>query len=177
MDRPLKSSNGGNIPPTIQESMLESNRMTGPAGGQDHARGQAQESSLFSASQMLAGFTAGRSEREYAPNETIFLQGEPANAVFYIERGEVKLSVVSKSGKQAIVDILGENAFFGEGCLAGEPVRVATAVSLQRSKIIRLEKRGLLVLFQRTPSVAEAVSYTHPPSPRDPKTSRMPSSA
>jgi CRP/FNR family transcriptional regulator, cyclic AMP receptor protein len=111
--------------------------------------------SHFSASQLLAGFTVGRSEHEYHANRTVFLQGEPANAVFYIESGEVKLSVVSRNGKQAIVDILGESAFFGEGCLAGEPVRVATAVTLQRSKIIRLEKRVLLDLFQRVPSIAE----------------------
>jgi CRP/FNR family transcriptional regulator, cyclic AMP receptor protein len=111
--------------------------------------------SPFNPSQLLAGFPAGRSERDYSPNESIFLQGDPANAVFYIERGEVKLSVISKNGKQAIVDILGENAFFGEGCLAGEPVRVATAIALQRSMIIRLEKRALLGMFQRVPSVAE----------------------
>jgi CRP/FNR family transcriptional regulator, cyclic AMP receptor protein len=107
------------------------------------------------AAQVLTGFKVGRSEHEFAPNETIFLQGEPANAVFYIERGEVKLSVVSKSGKQAIVDILVESAFFGEGCLAGEPVRVATAVAVLRCRIIRLEKRALLALFGSAPAVAE----------------------
>lgn len=114
-----------------------------------------QQASIFAADQLLAGLTVGRSEREYGPNETIFLQGETASAVFYIESGEVKLGVVSRNGKQAIVDILGENAFFGEGCLAGEPVRVVTAVTVKRSKIIRLEKRALLTLFQRDPSVAQ----------------------
>lgn len=97
----------------------------------------------------------GRSVRAYPPNEAIFFQGDPANAIYYIERGEVKLSVLSKNGKQAIVDILGEEAFFGEGCLAGEPIRVATAIALQRSTIIRLEKRALIGLFRRQPSVAE----------------------
>jgi CRP/FNR family transcriptional regulator, cyclic AMP receptor protein len=114
-----------------------------------------QSSGRFSPSQLLVGLSAGRTEREYSPGETIFLQGDPANAVFYIECGEVKLGVVSKNGKQAIVDILGENAFFGEGCLAGEPVRAATATVLQPSTIIRLEKHALLSLFKRTPSVAE----------------------
>jgi CRP/FNR family cyclic AMP-dependent transcriptional regulator len=114
-----------------------------------------ERASIFAAGQLLAGLTVGRSEREYAPNETIFLQGDTANAVFYVESGEVKLGVVSRNGKQAIVDILGENSFFGEGCLAGEPVRVVTAVTLKRSRIIRLEKRALLTLFQRAPSVAE----------------------
>jgi len=113
------------------------------------------ESSIFDPRLLLSSFPVGRSQREYAPNETIFLQGELANAVFYIDQGEVKLSVVSKNGKQAIVDILGENTFFGEACLAGEPVRVVTAVAIQRSKIVRLEKRALLGLFQRVPNVAE----------------------
>jgi len=104
---------------------------------------------------LLSGVSAGRSEHEYLPGECIFLQGHPANAVFYIEHGEIKLSVVARNGKQAIVDILGEHAFFGEGCLAGEPVRVATAVAVQRSTIVRLEKRALLGLFRRVPLVAE----------------------
>jgi len=104
---------------------------------------------------LLAGVSAGRSEHEYLPGECIFLQGQPANAVFFIEHGEVKLSVVARNGKQAIVDILGEHAFFGEGCLAGEPVRVATAVAVQRSIVVRLEKRALLGLFRRVPVVAE----------------------
>jgi CRP/FNR family transcriptional regulator, cyclic AMP receptor protein len=135
--------------------MLGAAQEAGPPNLSAQARSVAQGSSPFNPSQLLAGVPAGRSEREYSPNETIFLQGDPANAVFYVKRGEVKLSVLSKSGKQAIVDILGENSFFGEGCMAGEPVRVVTAIALQRSTVIRLEKRGLLALFQRTPTVAE----------------------
>lgn len=121
----------------------------------ERVRRKAHETSVLDPRRLLSNSPAGRSEREYAANETIFLQGEPANAVFYIDRGEVKLCVVSRNGKQAIVDILGEDAFFGEGCLAGEPIRVVTAIALQRSKIIRLEKRSLLGLFQHVPSVAE----------------------
>jgi len=151
MDRPCKSPDCESELPDGQVVRLEPEGEASP----ERAQQTPHVTSHLSASQPLGGLTLGRSEHEYAPNETIFLQGEPANSVFYIESGEVKLSVVSKSGKQAIVDILGENAFFGEGCLAGEPVRVATAVTLQRSKITRLEKRALLVLFQRAPSVAE----------------------
>jgi CRP/FNR family cyclic AMP-dependent transcriptional regulator len=105
--------------------------------------------------QLLAGVEVGTCVREYSPNETIFFQGDPANSVFYIERGEVKLGVVSRGGKQAIVDILGESSFFGEGCLAGEPVRVVTAIAVRETTVIRLEKRVLLGLFHRSPSVAE----------------------
>jgi CRP/FNR family transcriptional regulator, cyclic AMP receptor protein len=139
----------------VNRVRLSGSRREGERAGTNGSQGNAQESSVFNPRQLLASVPAGRSEREYSPNETIFLQGEPANAVFYVENGEVKLSVLSKNGKQAIVDIIGENAFFGEGCLAGEPIRVVTAIALQRSRIIRLEKRALLGLFQRIPTVAE----------------------
>ncbi len=144
-----------NVAPANPASAVGSNRAPGDPGSYQQTSRSLQKVSLFSANQLLVGFQAGRSEREYGPNETVFLQGELANAVFYIERGEVKLSVLSKNGKQAIVDILGESMFFGEGCLAGEPIRVVTAATLQRSKIIRLEKRALLGLFQGAPAVAE----------------------
>ena len=105
--------------------------------------------------QLLSGMDVGDCMRRYRPNENIFVQGDPANAVFYIESGEVKLGVVSRNGKQAIVDILGERSFFGEGCLAGEPVRVVTAIAVEPSNIIRMEKRVLLSLFHRSPWLAE----------------------
>jgi CRP/FNR family transcriptional regulator, cyclic AMP receptor protein len=152
MTRPVKLSASGTDTRRDHSAGAESTKAVEPV---DQPRKAPQQTAELSAAQILTGFTVGRSEHEYAPNETIFLQGAPANAVFYIERGEVKLSVVSKSGKQAIVDILGENAFFGEGCLAGEPIRVATAIAVRRSRIVRLEKRALLGLFGRAPSVAE----------------------
>jgi len=155
MDRSFKSSKAESDLPDDRAMGLESDGKAEPVVALHSGQKAAQKLLLSNAGQLLVGFTVGRTERDYGPNETIFLQGEPANAVFYIESGEVKLSVVSRSGKQAIVDILGGDAFFGEGCLAGEPVRVATAVTLRRSKIIRLEKRALLALFQRAPSVAE----------------------
>ena len=155
MDRRLQSLTPKSNPAANQPAMLGIAEDTSAASAPRRVRGVTQGSGLFNPSQLLADFPTGKTEREYSPNETIFLQGDPANAVFYIERGEVKLSVISKNGKQAIVDILGENAFFGEGCLAGEPIRVATAIALHRAMIIRLEKRSLLGLFQRIPSVAE----------------------
>jgi CRP/FNR family transcriptional regulator, cyclic AMP receptor protein len=133
-----------------QPAVLEPVQRPAPIDG--HARNGASLAHLLTSGRLPI---AGRSEREYAPGESVFMQGHVANAVFYVERGEVRLSVVSSSGKQAIVDILGEHKFFGEGCLAGEPVRIASATALQRSRIIRLEKRALLALFRRVPSVAE----------------------
>ena len=155
MDRLLSLPNGGRVSNAGQVRALERGGDGELNEPRDGDQGIAHEHSVFDPRQLLSSSPAGRSEREYAPNETVFLQGEPANAVFYIDRGEVKLSVLSRDGKQAIVDILGEDAFFGEGCLAGEPIRVVTAIALQRSKIIRLEKRALLSLFHRIPTVAE----------------------
>lgn len=156
MDRPIKLPNGASVPKAnpIAALELESN-------GSHTAIGQPRQRAAFDSAvpnrrELLASLASVKSEREYAPNETIFSQGELADAVFYIDHGEVKLSVLSPNGKQAIVDIRGEDAFFGEGCLAGEPIRVVTAIALQRSRIIRLEKGTLLNLFQRVPAVAEA---------------------
>ena len=154
-ERLRQSSSELRVPRINENGRSRPSREAGRINGPDKARIVSQDSSVFNPGQLLVGLPIRRSVREYPPNETVFLQGDPANAVFYIERGEVKLSVLSKNGKQAIVDILGENAFFGEGCLAGEPIRVVTAIALQRSEIIRLEKRDLLTLFQRVPRVAE----------------------
>ncbi len=76
---------------------------------------------------LLTRLSAGKSSREYLPGESVFTQGNPADAAFYVQSGKVKLTVVSKSGKEAVVAILIQDSFFGEGCLAGQPLRMATA--------------------------------------------------
>jgi CRP/FNR family cyclic AMP-dependent transcriptional regulator len=73
----------------------------------------------FDPKSFLAKVGEGRSIGEYHKDQIVFLQGDPADAVFYVERGEVKVTVVSEQGKEAVVAILGTNQFFGEGCLAG----------------------------------------------------------
>src|ERR1700685_519930 len=67
--------------------------------------------------------------KEYRKKQTVFAQGTSADAIFYIQKGRVKISVVSKEGKEAVVGILGAGDFIGEGCLAGQPLRIATAVA------------------------------------------------
>ena len=69
---------------------------------------------------LLAGINGGKSILEYSENRVIFLQGDPADAIFYLRRGKVKLTVTSREGKEAIVAVLGAGEFFGEGCLAGQ---------------------------------------------------------
>jgi CRP/FNR family cyclic AMP-dependent transcriptional regulator len=88
----------------------------------------------------LDGISRGKTVIEYGANRTIFAQGNPADSVFYLRRGKVKLAVISQQGKEAIVANLGTGEFFGEGCLAGQPVRIATASATTDCTLIRIEK-------------------------------------
>ena len=88
----------------------------------------------------LAGISHGKTVIEYGTNRIIFWQGEPADSVFYLRRGKVKLAVTSQQGKEAIVAILGDGEFFGEGCLAGQLLRIATATAMTDCTLARIEK-------------------------------------
>ncbi len=109
----------------------------------------------FDANRLLAKLSEGESRREYGAEEAVFSQGDTANAVFFIQSGKIKLTVVSKSGKEAVIAILLEGSFFGEGCLGGQPVRMATASALQSSTIVRVEKPAMVDLLLREPEFAE----------------------
>jgi CRP-like cAMP-binding protein len=109
----------------------------------------------FDPRMLLTKLSVGKTSREYLAEELIFSQGEAANAVFYVQSGKVKLTVVSKSGKEAVVAILPQDSFFGEGCLAGQPLRMATASAEQKSTVIRVEKQVMLDLLHHDPEFAE----------------------
>ena len=83
----------------------------------------------------------GRGIGGYRTDDTVFSQGDPADAVFYIQSGKVKVTVVSEQGKEAVVAMLGTNDFFGEGCLAGQARRIATVAAIMDSVIVRLSTR------------------------------------
>jgi len=87
--------------------------------------------------------------------QIIFSQGDAADAVFYIQKGKVKLTVVSQQGKEAVVAILGPASFFGEACLAGETVRMATASSLEDTTILRIEKPAMIDVLHQQPAFSE----------------------
>jgi CRP-like cAMP-binding protein len=89
---------------------------------------------------LLAGISRGKTVSEYGANRNIFMQGQPADSVYFLLRGRVKLSVTSQEGKEAIVATLGSGEFFGEGCLAGQPLRMATAISVEDCTLTRVEK-------------------------------------
>ena len=106
----------------------------------------------FNPKSFLAKLGEGRSIGEYRKDEIVFAQGDPADAVFYIESGKVKVTVVSEQGKEAVVAMLGTNDFFGEGCLAGQMQRIATVATLTESVIMRLEKAAIVRVIHQEPA-------------------------
>jgi CRP/FNR family cyclic AMP-dependent transcriptional regulator len=108
----------------------------------------------------LTGISKGRAVLEYSVNRHIFLQGQPADSVFFLLRGKVKLSVTSSEGKEAIVATLGSGDFFGEGCLAGQPLRMATAIAVEDCTLTRVEKPMITRMLHEEQGVAE-LFFTH----------------
>jgi CRP-like cAMP-binding protein len=109
----------------------------------------------FDPKALLERVNGGRSVRSYQRKEAIFSQGDAADAVFYLQKGAVKLTVVSKQGKEAVVGIVGPDMFFGEGCLAGQHVRMSTATATENTVAIRLEKKGMIRLLHTDPKFSE----------------------
>ena len=109
----------------------------------------------FNVQAFLTSVGAGRSKKKYKARKNIFQQGDPADSVFYIQEGNVKLSVVSEQGKEAVVGILGAGDFFGEGCLAGQPVHMASAVTMTASTIVGIEKDTMMGVLHDEPKLSE----------------------
>jgi CRP-like cAMP-binding protein len=110
---------------------------------------------LFDAKAFLAKIGDGRTISRYRRNEVVFTQGDPADAVFYIQRGKVKLAVVSDRGKEAVVAILGVGEFCGEGCLAGQPRRIATVTAMADCTIMRLQRASIVRVLHDEPAFSE----------------------
>ena len=96
-----------------------------------------------------------RTIRKYARSAVIFSQGDPATDVLYIQNGSVKLSVLSRTGKEAVVAVLGQGDFFGEGCLAAQPRRIATASAMSASTVLVIEKAQMLEMLHTQTALAE----------------------
>jgi len=107
----------------------------------------------------LAEVGQGRSQTNYQKNQMVFSQGDPAQAIFYIQKGKIRLTVVSKEGKEAVVAILGTGDFFGEGCLAGQSVRMATATTMSECSIMRLEKASVVHLLHEQPAFSDLLLH------------------
>lgn len=104
---------------------------------------------------ILAGVTRGKTVLELADNDTVFRQGEPADSMYFLLSGKVRLVVASQEGKEAIVATLGAGEFLGEGCLAGQPFRMATTLAVGQCTLLRVEKPTMVRLLHEQPAFAE----------------------
>src|SRR6476661_1050835 len=109
----------------------------------------------FDPNVFLAKVGKGKTISKYRKDQIVFAQGQVADAVFYIQQGKVKLTVVSEQGKEAVVAILGPGHFFGEGCLNGHPLRIATTRAVDECVITRLEKAVMLATIHNEPEFSE----------------------
>jgi CRP-like cAMP-binding protein len=109
----------------------------------------------FNLKTFLAQVGDSRTTLQCQKHQILFAQGDTADAVFYVQAGLVKLSVVSLQGKEAVVAMLERGNFFGEGCLAGQQVCMATATSLDNSSIVRIDKQAMIDVLHNEPAFSE----------------------
>ena len=109
----------------------------------------------FKVDTFLATIDGERSVLNFRRNRKVFSQGDPADAVFYIQKGKVKVSVISEQGKEAVVAIHSEGDFFGEGCLSGQLLRLATAATMTECVIMRIDKAAMVRVLKDEPKFSE----------------------
>src|SRR5271155_3140047 len=103
----------------------------------------------------LSKVNGGRAISDYRKDQNVYTQGEPADSVFYIQSGKVRKTVVSEQGKEAVVALLGTGDFFGEGCLTGQPRRLATVSAMRECVIVRIAKTDITRVIHDEPAFAE----------------------
>ena len=103
----------------------------------------------------LAGITRGKTIIEYGASRNVFRQGQPADSLFYLRRGKVKLTVTSKEGKEAIIAMLEAGEFFGEGCLAGQQFRISTAIAVTDCTLFRMDRPLMTRLLSERHEISE----------------------
>jgi CRP/FNR family cyclic AMP-dependent transcriptional regulator len=131
-------------------------RAAGTISGSKPTNGtQAANANGFDASLFLASVGSGRSIANHKAKTIVFRQGDPADAVFYIQKGRIQLTVVSEHGKEGVVAILGPGDFFGEGCLAGQPLHMASAGAMAASMVVRIEKQTMIRVLHEQPALSE----------------------
>jgi CRP/FNR family cyclic AMP-dependent transcriptional regulator len=108
----------------------------------------------FSSTTFLRGIGPGKTLTEYSKDQVVFAQGDAADAIFYIQKGNVSLKVTSRQGKEAVIALLGSGLFFGEGCLTAQQVRMSTATALGPCKVLRVEKARMVKVLHDQPDFA-----------------------
>ena len=116
---------------------------------------RAKHGSYFDPRKFLATMGAGRTAVGFSKNQTILSQGEAADAVFYIQEGKVRLTVVSDAGKEATIGVLSNGDFFGEGCLAGQPLRMASATAMTDCDLLRINKKTMMEALHREHALSD----------------------
>ncbi len=124
-------------------------------------------SHAFDTQQFLESAGAAKRIVKYGPSETVFAQGDAATSVMYVQDGSVKLSVLSSTGKEAVVAMLGPGEFFGEGCLAGQSLRMATATALTATSVLAISKRKMIQMLRKQSGLSDrfithVVARKHP---------------
>jgi CRP/FNR family cyclic AMP-dependent transcriptional regulator len=109
----------------------------------------AKKRSKFDPKTFLSTLDGGRKITAFPKKQTIFVQGDPSDAVFYIQEGKVKLTVVSTIGKEATIGILNEGDFFGEGCLTGQSLRLCAATAMTDCSVMRIDKKAMVEVLHR----------------------------
>jgi CRP-like cAMP-binding protein len=109
----------------------------------------------FDVKTFLSTVDGGRTLARYRKDQIVFSQGDPADSVFYIQEGKVKVCVTSEQGKEAVVALHGDGAFFGEGCLTGQPLRLGTVAAVTECIILRLDKAAIVHVLHEEPKFAE----------------------
>jgi CRP-like cAMP-binding protein len=104
---------------------------------------------------MLAATDGARTEVKLRPREAAFRQGDPADAVFYVQTGRIQLTVVSDQEKEGVIALFGPTDFFGEGCLAGQPLRLASAIAITPSSVVRIDKETMIRLLHEKQDFSE----------------------
>jgi CRP-like cAMP-binding protein len=109
----------------------------------------------FDPKEFLATVSRGRTVTDYRKGDVVFLQSSPADAVFYVQTGKIKIVVASQQGKEAVVALLGPGEFFGEGCLIGQPLRLSTARAIVESEVMRVGKTEMIRVLHAEPTFGE----------------------
>src|ERR1700754_4296197 len=110
---------------------------------------------LFDPKVFLAKVGEGKAILTFDRNEIVFTQGDAADTVFYIQKGRIKVFVVSEQGKEAVVGILEPGQFFGEGCLNGHPLRIATTTAMEECVITSITKEAMIATLHAEPKFSE----------------------
>ena len=119
------------------------------------SRAAAKKLSEFDPKIFLSTMNGGRKIVAFPKRQTIFVQGDSSDAVFYIQEGKVKLTVVAKTGKEATIGMLNEGDFFGEGCLTGQPLRLCSATAMTDCSVMQIDKKSMTEVLHREHAISD----------------------